>query len=151
INGTHVDGIRIEQPAPLTPGAEIRIGQTRLCFLGDPSELDTDEQPLNGKPADAGESSLTSLQADELTALCDFMWTSLDQDAARDLGARARNLVPSPPRASLTAFLSLDEESLPHQVIPANTRPDAQFSRALTRLAQKNLQSVWLGAASGPE
>jgi two-component system, NtrC family, response regulator HydG len=152
INGTHVDGTRIEEPAPLAPGTEIRIGGTRLCFLGDPSELDTDEQPLNGKPADAGESGLTTLQADELTVLCEFMTTSLDQDAPRDLVARALSLVHSHTRASLTGFLSLDEESpLPHQVIPANARPDAQFSRALTRLAQKELRSVWLGADSGPE
>src|SRR5260370_30310660 len=49
LNGTLLNKQRIREPAPLSDGDEIRIGDTRMRFLIDPAEIDTAERPSLAK------------------------------------------------------------------------------------------------------
>lgn len=37
-NGTFLNGIRINEPTPIHPGDEIKLGDLRICFMAKPSE-----------------------------------------------------------------------------------------------------------------
>src|SRR5262249_48724819 len=45
MNGTRVNSKLVREPVELTNGDEIRIGDTRLRFAFDPSDVDTAERP----------------------------------------------------------------------------------------------------------
>jgi transcriptional regulator with GAF, ATPase, and Fis domain len=173
LNGTKVNGERIQQPTPLLHGHEIGIGDTRLRFslipAGDgitPPSLDrTPEAPVPalGRPArakgrangkageDSGSDFKTLLQADELSALCTFMTASVGETGPRALVARALALVHSHTWATITGFLSLDpEEPLPKLVLPELACVDIHLSRRLTQRVQEEGRPVWLSAEQGP-
>jgi Nif-specific regulatory protein len=143
LNGTRVNGKRINEPQPLASGEEISIGDTKLVFLQEPSD-----NRLSAKPPPNGHHSEqpdppsvemppTMLQVDELSALCSFMASAAEDSTPRALIERALALLHSQTGASLTGFLSLDaEEPLPRLVLPEKASVDAHLSRRLTRRVQ---------------
>jgi Nif-specific regulatory protein len=163
LNGTKVNGERIREATPLLHGHEIGIGDTRLRFTLDPEASPTPARKAaasNGTPAtlsspragggtgDEPASELkTLLHADELSALCSFMTTSIEETSPRALVARALALVHSQTWATVTGFLSLDpEEPLPKIVLPELASVDIHLSRQLTQRVQAEGRLVWLGA-----
>jgi two-component system response regulator HydG len=155
INGTFVNRDRIREPVTLADGDEIRIGDTRLRFQLDAADLDTQERsgptsPTPSPPTEDGplsELSRTSLQTDELTALCTFLAGSVDEIAPRDLITRALATVHAQTGATVTGFLSLDpDDPLPKIVLPDLAHVDIHLSRKLTQLVQQEGRLVWVGA-----
>jgi DNA-binding NtrC family response regulator len=157
MNGTKLNGQPLRRPMPLVDGDEIRIGETSLCFNLDPSDVDTATRPsLVAVPVTApatppaNDLSHTSLQSDELSVLCGFMAGSLGEISPRALVARALAVVHGQTRASVTGFLSLDEEEpLPKVVLPELTHVDFHLSRYLTQQVQRGLRPIWLGSQAG--
>jgi two-component system response regulator HydG len=164
LNGTRVNGKRITEPQPLADGEEIGIGDTRLLFLKDASPGHPGAAPdKNGRHADkapgksaspgpessSGEQPATILQVDELTALCSFMTTAVEETSPRALLERALAIVHSQTGAALTGFLSLDtDEPLPRVVLPEQASVDAHLSRRLTRRVQQEGRLVCLSRNS---
>jgi Nif-specific regulatory protein len=155
MNGTLVNRERVREAVALADGDEIRIGDTRLRFMLDPADRDTDERPALASPPPTptpattplSELSRTSLQADELTALCTFMTGSVEEASPRELITRALATVHAQTGASVTGFLSLDQDDpLPKIVLPDLTHVDIHLSRKLTQKVQQEGRLVWMGA-----
>jgi DNA-binding NtrC family response regulator/pSer/pThr/pTyr-binding forkhead associated (FHA) protein len=160
LNGTKVNGERIRETTPLLHGHEIGIGDTRLRFTVDPESRPSSAHkasasngaapppPCTPRTGDEpGSEFKTLLHADELSALCSFMTTSVEETSPRALVARALALVHSQTWATVTGFLSLDpEEPLPKIVLPELASVDIHLSRQLTQRAQREGRLVWLGA-----
>jgi Nif-specific regulatory protein len=155
MNGTLVNRARVREPVALADGDEIRIGDTRLCFQLDPGELETDQRPALVDPpralapmtAPLSELSHTSLQADELTALCSFMAGSMEEASPRELITRAVATVQAQTGASVAGFLSLDQDDpLPKIVLPDLAHVDIHLSRKLTHKVQQEGRLIWVGA-----
>src|SRR5262245_51820297 len=153
LNGTRLNGQRIHSPQPLKDGAEISIGDTRLAFTCEAPTQEADEPSwAEDKKKDAPERAEpvsdpnpTILQADELTALCSFMTSSVEETSPRALVARALSLIHRQTWATLVGFLSLDaEQPLPQMVVPDQADVDASLSRQLTQAVQKSGRLVWL-------
>jgi Nif-specific regulatory protein len=159
LNGTRVNGKRITEPQPLADGEEIGIGDTCLLFLQEASDNRISLRPPQGhghhmeqpEPPSV-EMPPTVLQVDELSALCSFMTSALEETSSRALIERALAVVHSQMGADLTGFLSLDpEEPLPRMVRPEKASVDAHLSRRLTQRVQQEGRLVRLneeGAAS---
>jgi DNA-binding NtrC family response regulator len=165
LNGTKVNGERIRETTPLLHGHEIGIGDTRLRFTLDP-EGESRPPPQRQAPAsngtthpgrsaprpadEPGSDFKTLLHADELSALCSFMTSSVEETSPRALVARALAVVHSQTWATVTGFLSLDpEEPLPKIVLPELASVDIHLSRQLTQRVQREGRLVWLGSKGG--
>src|SRR5205807_1503591 len=131
-----------------------RIGDTRLRFLIDLADADTEERakmtaalPVPPLPPPLADVSRTDFQTDALTALCSFMGASVAEMSPRDLILRALRTVHTQTGASVSGFLSLDrDDPLPKIVLPDLTHVDIHLSRKLTQRVQDLGHSVWLGA-----
>jgi transcriptional regulator with GAF, ATPase, and Fis domain len=159
LNGTKLNGERIQQQVPLANGQVISIGNTRLRFAVDEDEVpapktaaqDPRPSPPDLRTANLGPSpaelNQTLLCADELTPLCQFMTASLEETDPRALIRRALQTIHRQTGAAITGFLSLDhEDPLPKIVLPETARVDIHLSRQLTQAVQRQGQAVWLGA-----
>jgi Nif-specific regulatory protein len=159
LNGTKVNGERIEEPTPLGDGSEIGIGDTRLRFTlrldgesggeeaGRPGARNGDARAEHKE--DSAADLKTLMHADELSALCSFMAASLEETTPRALVARALAAVHSQTWATITGFLSLDEEDpLPRIVLPETASVDVHLSRQLTQQVQREGRLVWLAGRS---
>jgi Nif-specific regulatory protein len=159
LNGTRVNGARVQWPTPLEDGQRIAIGEVRLRF-----SLQADQPPVPGPPAAANHSAVdiaeavptpqsselrrTALRADELSALYGFMEAAMAENDPRALVRQALSALAEQTGATITGFLSLDrDDPLPKIVMPETARVDIQLSRQLTQKVQKELRPVWLGAA----
>jgi Nif-specific regulatory protein len=90
------------------------------------------------KEPSSGEQPQTILQVDELTALCSFMASAVEETSPRALIERALAIIHTQTGAGLTGFLSLDpEDPLPRVVLPEKADVDAHLSRRLTRRVQE--------------
>jgi transcriptional regulator with GAF, ATPase, and Fis domain len=150
LNGTRVNGQRIEGPTPLLPGCEIGIGDTRLRFspTGNGHAADAVARHAPPRPAPVADDSdsafRTLLQADELSVLCGFMADSLEESCPLTLVERALAVVHSHTWATVTGFLNLDpEEPLPRLVLPEQASVDVHLSRQLTQRACAEGRLVW--------
>ncbi len=163
LNGTKLNGERIEQQALLSSGQVISIGNTRLRFTleldaQDEGRAASSEERAAGQTAQLArrpsshvpppaELSKTVLCADELTPLCQFMAASVEETDPRALVRRALQMIHRQTGASVTGFLSLDEaEPLPKMVLPESARVDVHLSRQLTQQVQRAGRAVWLGS-----
>jgi DNA-binding NtrC family response regulator/pSer/pThr/pTyr-binding forkhead associated (FHA) protein len=173
-NGTKVNGIKINEPTPLENNSVIGVGDVRFRFSLDSSTAGTAELPVVevAKPAEPSSrehgnkrrtdhknkgkiaaSSLsdfgptTILQADELTALLQFMTASLSETTPHGLVTLALTTVLRQTLANVAGFLSLDAEEPEFRlVLPAQAEVDTQLSRKLTQRVLHEKQTVWLGA-----
>src|SRR5207244_3922907 len=125
LNGTCVDGTRIQQAVPLQDGQVINIGRTFLRFTAESPENGTKTSPDRGLVLDAEspssllEGDQTVLCRDELTVLCSFMRESVKESEPRLLIQKALETIHAQVGASITGFLSLDREvPLPKIVLP---------------------------------
>jgi two-component system, NtrC family, response regulator HydG len=154
LNGTRVDGERIDQVAELDHNAEIRIGDVKFKFtLPDQPAGHSNKYPsITADRLPSSETptlSATKLQLDELTSLCQFMAVAVESPEAHDLVRQAIQAVLQQTGASLVGYLSLDpSDPLPKLVLPETAQVDVQLSRHLTRRVQRDSKTVWLGADS---
>jgi DNA-binding NtrC family response regulator len=153
INGTRVNGQRIQGPTPLRHNDEIAIGSARLRFTLDPSKAKTEElAAADVLAAEAGATDVNStvLHADELTVLLHFMNDSLQETTPRDLIHLALATVYNHTHAAVAGFLSLDpNDPLPRMVYPATGRVEPHLSRQLTQTALRTKRWVWLAGGMG--
>jgi Nif-specific regulatory protein len=154
LNGTLLNKQRIKEPVALADGDEIRIGDTRLRFVLDGSDVDTAERPVQATIppqastiTDLSDLSQTELRPDELTALCAFIGGSLAESSPHDLILRALQAAHAQTGASVTGFQSLDrDDPLPKIVFPDQSHVDVHLSRKLTQKMQETGRPVRLGA-----
>jgi Nif-specific regulatory protein len=159
LNGTKVNGERINQPTPLLHGHEIGIGDTRLRFTlmnagngcAPPAARERRPAPRKKLEDEPGSGFRTIFQADELSALCGFMAGSVEETTPRALVERAVKMVHSNTWATVTGFLSLDPDNpMPKLVLPELASVDIHLSRQLTQRAQQEGRTVWRHAEEGP-
>src|SRR5262249_23655112 len=127
VNGTRLNNQRIKGTVALEHGHEIRIGDTCLLFILEPSESPTDELPAVAAPVEESETrdedasvpaplvseslglselDSTVLEPDELTCLLTFMDASLRETTAAGVVALALETVYRQVRATVSGFLS---------------------------------------------
>jgi Nif-specific regulatory protein len=156
-NGTRLNGERIGQLAVLEDGHEIGIGGVVLRFNlgaaenGTPAEASALDQLEAGgsQPLDP---TAPTLHADELSALCGFMSSSVEESDPMALIRRALNTIFSHTKATATGFLSFDaEDPLPKIVVPETARVNVRLSRHLTQRAQEEGKAIWLQAGLRPD
>src|SRR5947209_6483973 len=158
-NGTRLDGEPISEPTALRDDHEIRIGDCRLRFRLETKEAkDTDQLPVlpaaaEPLPAPEGDAdSTTNLQADELTALNQFLTAAVLETTVRGVVTKALAILHKCTHADLVGFLSLDpDDPQPRVVWPAQGTVDPQPSRCLTQQALASSQMVWLAGDRGED
>jgi two-component system response regulator HydG len=155
LNGTRVDGERIDQVADLDHGAELRIGDVKFRFTL--PERNGNSGAYRAIAADqlAGgntlPSSTTRLQLDELSTLCQFMAVSVEARDPQQLVRQGLETLLHQTGATLAGYLSLDAtDPLPKLVLPEAAEVDVALSRHLTRRVQREGRHVWLGGDSSP-
>lgn len=140
LNGTRVDGARVNGSAALADGQRVKIGEVVLKFALEPKALPK-TQPLAPAPATMpmpGKGSLVEsphnatkvhelpqralpgelppeqaanqLRVDELTALCKFMAGAVEHKTPHELIASALRAILHQTTAKLAGYLSLDPE-----------------------------------------
>lgn len=148
-NGTRLDGVPINGNIPILDGQSIQIGATRIRFQeGDDFEHPTNlPTPLTELSENGTGASTTHLQTDELTALCCFMASAVEEDEPRDLLRRALRSLMKQTGASLAGYLGVDpQDPVPKLVLPEDAKVDQHLSRQLTQIVQETGRPVWLGA-----
>ncbi len=171
LNGTRVDGHRVNGATELGNGQRVKIGEVVLKFVLEPKSPpqpvketpDTmpnrvgQESPHNATkvyevPLDRLVSTdpppdqmAKQLRVDELTALCKFMTGAVETKTPHDLISFALRAILNQTAAKLAGYLSLDPENPgPKIVMPESAAIDIPLSRRLTAQAQKNGKTVWL-------
>jgi len=153
-NGTRINGKRIQDTVRLENGAAIGIGDIRLRFTVDVSDLSGSPpdqyQTIEEEDEASCEDTSTTLQADELSALVKFLNESTKETTPRGLLKLALHMVQRQTGADLCGFLSLDpDEPLPKVIVPDSGKVDAQLSRHLTSEALKKREAIWLARSEG--
>lgn len=171
LNGTRVDGARVNGSAALADGQRVKIGEVVLKFALEP-KAPPKTQPLAPAPATMpmpGKGSLVEsphnatkvhelpqrelppeqaanqLRVDELTALCKFMAGAVEHKTPYELIASALRAILHQTTAKLAGYLSLDpEEPGPKIVMPESGQIDIPLSRRLTAQAQSQGKTIWL-------
>src|SRR5262245_15042619 len=116
LNGTRIDGQRIQEPTPLVDGHTIAIGDTRLrvCVNGATlaeaatrivEDVANGVSPKPGPRVAPPSDVVTVLDADELTALCRFMSDAVGEASFQELVQLALETVYRQTKATLTGFL----------------------------------------------
>jgi Nif-specific regulatory protein len=174
LNGTRVDGQRVNGSVPLTDGQRIKIGEVVLRFVLEPKSppKPVKEAPVtmpNFAVAQANPHNATKiheappervlphtqpmspltpdnqLQVDELTALCKFMTNAVEAKTPHDLTSFALRAILNQTAAHIAGYLSLDpDDPGPKIVMPESAPIDIQLSRRLTSQAQKMGKTIWL-------
>jgi Nif-specific regulatory protein len=151
LNGTRLNGERIEQEAVLVNGQEIGIAEMRLRFSATEADslpqADSGFDALSPAPAKGTTASEvpTKFQADELAVLYQFMTGSVEETDPQALVRRLLETVRLQTQAAIVGFLSFDPENpLPKLVLPEVARVDVALSRQLNQRAQEENRTVWL-------
>jgi DNA-binding NtrC family response regulator len=159
LNGTRVEGSRIEGPAALVDGQRISIGDMHLRFQVPSTErrlasvLNGAARPAGGGlgdgPATSGsDEASTSLRADEMETVYGFMASAGGESDPAALIRAALDAVTAQTGATIAGFLSLDKnDPLPKLVLPESAYVDIHLSRELTRKVQSEGRAIWLAAA----
>src|SRR5262245_15728646 len=148
LNGTRVNGERVQQQVELEHGQEIRVGDTKLRFTMADSRLTGRSTPIpkNTDKPTLGPSSTTRLMADEMSGLCALMAETVGESDPRPMIRAALQLVMDRTGASVVGLLSADpSEPLPKMVLPAAAAIDVALSRQLTRRVRRDGKTIWLG------
>jgi transcriptional regulator with GAF, ATPase, and Fis domain len=146
-NGTRVNGVKVHGETMLTDGCEIVIADMRLRFV----VLSEDKAPPSdtAEAPSVSESEHTTLLADELAILHDFMTATVQETDAGQVIRHMLAVVARHTKATVAGFLSLDEdEPLPKLVYPQRARVDFALSRQLTQRVQHDDKPVWLKAGN---
>ncbi|MBY0460870.1 MAG: sigma 54-interacting transcriptional regulator, partial [Gemmataceae bacterium] len=171
LNGTRVDGQRVNGAVELADGHRVRIGEVVLKFVLEPKApprpvkeapptmparlpqtegghhaTKVYEVPADRVPTpDPAEQTAKQLQVDELTALCKFMTGAVEAKSPLDLIGFALRSILNQTAAKLAGYLSLDpEDPGPKIVMPESASIDVPLSRRMTSQAQKMGKTIWL-------
>ena len=173
LNGTRVDGQRIDGSVELADGQRVKIGEVVLKIVLEPKAPArppkdapaTMPMPTKGAPdsphnvtkihevpgdrvapADPpSEQVAKQLRVDELTALCKFMTGAVEAKTPHDLIAFALRAILNQTTAKLAGYLSLDpDDPGPKIVMPESAAIDVPLSRRLTAQAQAQGKTIWL-------
>jgi Nif-specific regulatory protein len=172
LNGTRVDGARINGSVELRDGQRVKIGEVVLRFVLEPK---SPPRPVKDAPATMPMKTLSAesphnatkvhelpperlspgdpppdqaakqLRVDELTALCKFMTGAVEAKTPHDLITFALRAILHQTAAKLAGYLSLDpEDPGPKIVMPESAPIDVPLSRRLTAQAQALGKTIWL-------
>ncbi|QJW96594.1 sigma 54-interacting transcriptional regulator [Frigoriglobus tundricola] len=171
LNGTRVDGQRVNGSIELADGQRVRIGEVVLKIVLEPK---TPPRPVKDAPATMPvnaktegphnatkvheipperqapgdpppEQAAKQLRVDELTALCKFMTGAVEAKTPHDLTTFALRAILNQTAAKLAGYLSLDpEDPGPKIVMPESAAIDVPLSRRLTVQAQAQGKTIWL-------
>ena len=145
LNGTKVDGQRIEQVAELNSGSEIRIGEVVLRFSFAEGSPTKQAPSMTSTVANASDTSATVVQGEDVEVLCRFMAAAAEAKDKVELIRVALRTVQGQTQSSVVGFLDFDpNDPLPRVVLPGQAEVDVHMSRYLTRRAQLNGKLVWL-------
>ncbi len=173
LNGTRVDGQRIDGSVELADGQRVKIGEVVLKIVLEPKAPArppkdapaTMPMPAKGAPdgphnatkvhevpgdrvapADPpSEQAAKQLRVDELTALCKFMTGAVEAKTPHDLIAFALRAILNQTTAKLAGYLSLDpDDPGPKIVMPESAAIDVPLSRRLTAQALAQGKTIWL-------
>ncbi|MBM3979845.1 MAG: FHA domain-containing protein [Planctomycetes bacterium] len=173
LNGTRVDGTRINGSVELRDGQKVRIGEVVLKFVLEPkapprpvkdapatmpnralhaavenphNATKVHEVPLDRLlPAEPPVDETAQLRVDELTALCKFMSGAVEARSAHDLAGLALRAILNQTAAKIAGYLSLDpDDPGPKIVMPETGAIDVPLSRRLTAQAQAHGKTIWL-------
>ena len=172
LNGTRVDGQRVNGSIELNDGQRVKIGEVVLKFVLEPKSppKPVTEAPATmpmktgilGNPHNATkvhelpgartvpgdpppEDAAKQLRVDELTALCKFMTGAVETKTPHDLITFALRAILHQTTAKLAGYLSLDpEDPGPKIVMPESASIDVPLSRRLTAQAQAHGKTIWL-------
>ncbi|MBX7105394.1 MAG: sigma 54-interacting transcriptional regulator [Gemmataceae bacterium] len=145
LNGSKINGVRIDQESQLRHGDEVRVGDTRMRFTElDPAATGPTTKRISiPSPADPPPS--TRLQHDDLTVLCNFMAAAVRETDSQGLLRKALDVVLHQTSAYLVGFLSDDlNEPVTKMVAPETARVDPQLSRSLIKRVHRDGRAVWL-------
>jgi Nif-specific regulatory protein len=174
LNGTRVDGIRVNGSVELRDGQRVKIGEVVLRFVLEPKtppkpvkptdapatmpmKTIASESPHNAtkvheipldrtSPGDPPpDQAAKQLRVDELTALCKFMTGAVEAKTPHELVTVALRAILNQTTAKLAGYLSLDpEDPGPKLVLPETAAIDVPLSRRLTAQAQALGKTIWL-------
>jgi hypothetical protein len=148
LNGTYVNGERVQQRLALDHGEEIRIGDIRYRFLLADSSLPSQSVRLSGvekKDWSTTSTNTRKFNTTELSVLCAFMATQASVSDPRVLLREALALLLAHSGAKVTGYLGADPaDPIPKVVQPEGAGFDHLFSRHITRKAQRDGKTVWL-------
>lgn len=174
LNGTRVDGTRVNGSAPLADGQRVKIGEVALKFVLEPKSalaagstaLPSAPQTMRMPPGAMenphkatkavempGDRLVTTpapdsgsgLRVDELTALCKFMSAAVEAKTPHDLVGFALRAILNQTTARIAGYLSFDpDDPGPKIVMPESAAIDVPLSRRLTAQAQKQNKTIWL-------
>jgi two-component system, NtrC family, response regulator HydG len=145
LNGTRLNGVRVEQQSPLRHGDEVRVGDTRMRFaLLDPSHSGPiTKRHILPPPADPPPS--TRLQHDDLSVLCNFMAAAMREQDTHRLLRQGLDVVLHQTSACLVGYLSDDpNDPVTKMVTPETATVDVQLSKQLIKRVQRDNKAVWL-------
>lgn len=144
LNGTRIDGQRVDKVAELDHGQEIRIGEVRLRFTLEGSNT---PPPRPGTTTRSTSLTTTSLLAgDDTPSLLAYTAAALEAGDPHRLAKHTLQLLISRCGATVAGFLSPDPaDPLPRTVLPDTTALDLTFARHLNRRAQRDGRTFWLG------
>jgi Nif-specific regulatory protein len=146
LNGTRLNGVRVEKESALRHGDEVRVGDTRMKFaLIEPGQSGpiTKRHVLPPPPDDPPPS--TRLQHDDLSVLCNFMAAAMREQDTHRLLRQSLDLVLHQTGACIVGFLSDDpNDPVTKMVAPETATVDAQLSRQLIKRVQRDNKAVWL-------
>ena len=145
-NGTRLGDHRISEETEINDGQEIIIGNSWLRF----SLQDNTRVPTAVEPVPPAMPETSTLQVDELTALCSLMSLTVEEVDPRAMIQASLQTVLDQTGANVVGFLSLDpDQPFPKIVLPTLARVDFQMSRYLTRCVQQEGRPVWLKPSDG--
>jgi Nif-specific regulatory protein len=170
LNGTRVDGSRVNGAVELDDGNEVKIGEVVLRFTTTPvpaARLDPhpplpasalvpaathDPTKIHQKPGARSlpgdpppEETAKQLRVDELTALTRFMTGAVETKTPHDLITLALRSILHQTTAKLTGYLGLDpDDPAPKVVMPESAAVDIPLSRKLTQRAYQTGKTQWL-------
>ena len=149
LNGILLNGERVPQQAELQHGNEIRVGEIRLRFTVEdaaPSTAVLRAFRTDRIAASPPNSSTTRLQGNEVSLMCEFMAGHVGETDPQVLFRIALVLLLNQTNAYVAGFLSPDAgDPLPKVVVPDSAGIDPALSRQMTRRAQRDGKTAWLG------
>lgn len=171
LNGTRVDGLRVNGAVELGDGQRVKIGEVVLKFVLEPKSpprpvkvapstmpmgpkalnegphnaTKVHEVPLDRLADPAADQTAKQLRVDELTALCKFMTGAVETKSAHDLVGFALRAILNQTTAKIAGYISLDpDDTGPKIVMPESAAIDIPLSKRLTGQAQKLGKTIWL-------
>lgn len=152
MNGTLLNGERIQQQAELEHGTEVRIGNTRMRFvLLEPATTSTFRPSSwdRSRPSSTSMSGLSitgNLPKEDLTLLTTFMAAGTASTEPSQLLRQGLELLLARTNAYVVGCLGADPaDPIEKVVLPPSASIDPAMSRHLTRRALRDGRTFWLG------